>query len=545
MKTLYASLLYCLFLTCHALMAQDYPTNNDIHKRLQAIAKSSKNANLSSLGKTEGNQDIWLLTLGSDNEDQKPGIVIVGGTEGPHVLGVELALQFAERLLADHPNVLEHTTFYVFPNMSPDAYAQYHAALKYERLGNAVTSDHDRDGSKGEDPYEDLNGDGLITQMRVKSALGTYIPAAEDNRMLVKADRAKGEAGTYLVYTEGIDNDKDHQWNEDPAEGIAFNKTFTYKFPIFEPFAGDYAASQKETRYFIDYLFTQPNIYAFICFGPQNNLSTPLAYNKQGNDKKIISSILEEDATVNKMVSDLYNANVKAKPYKQTNQGTGGDLFQWAYFHFGRFSFSTPAWWIPEIKTEAKEGGDSKEKKDKDDALPYEVNVMKWVEQEGLQELFVPWHPITHPDFPNQTVEVGGLKPFATTTPPFRMVDSIAISHTNFIVEFTKLQPKLEWHNVRTQKLDGGLVRITADLYNNAPLPTHSQLGSKSRWLQKLKVSISKPQEQLVAGNPTQLIDHLKAYEKKTLTWIVKGSGNVTLTAGAPHTAYATNALKL
>ena len=220
-----------------------------------------------------------MLKIGAGAMDQKPAIAVVGGVEGYHVLSVELALQFAEKLVANHASVLDKTTFYVFPNMSPDAYEQYHAALKYERRGNAVAADHDRDGRSGENGYTDLNGDGLITWMRVEDPTGEWIVSKEDDRVLVKADRAKGEAGKYSLYKESKDDDKDGKFAEDPKEGIAFNKSLTYKFPVFEPLAGDIAVSQKESRALLDYLFDQWNIFAFVTFSPANNLSSPLKYN--------------------------------------------------------------------------------------------------------------------------------------------------------------------------------------------------------------------------------------------------------------------------
>ena len=64
--------------------------------RLNALAKTYPQlAQLRSLTKTAGGKDIWQLTLGSGNMDQKPALLIVGGTEGQHVLGTELAIAFA------------------------------------------------------------------------------------------------------------------------------------------------------------------------------------------------------------------------------------------------------------------------------------------------------------------------------------------------------------------------------------------------------------------------------------------------------------------
>lgn len=541
-------LTFLLGILFFPIVAQNnYPTNQQINQRLQAL-KSDKTATLTSLTKTEGGQDIWVLKIGSGDLDNKPAIAIVGGAEGYHVLGVELAIQFAERLIGNHKEILETTTFYIFPNLSPDAYGQYHNKLKYERRGNAAKIDHDRDGSFSDDPYEDLNNDGFITQIRVESPMGNHKLHPQEARILIESDRNKGETGSYLVYSEGTDNDKDGNFNEDLVEGIAFNKSLTYKFPVFEPFAGDYPVSQPESRALLDYLFDQWNIFAFVTFSPANNLSEPLKYNAQEAKKRVVGSMLEKDVTINKMVSELYNKTITQKTFLQDNQGTDGDFFQWAYFHFGRLSFSTPGWWVPEIKAKKQENGEGEEKPKTPEEKPTvtkESNFMAWADREGLTDVFVPWQTVTHPDFPNQKVEVGGIKPFALHNPPFKMADSIAIEHTNFILELAKIQPKLEFHNVKVEKLSGGLSRITADLYNNSPLPTHSELGEKSRWLRKIRIDITKDKEEVLAGNTINLIDKIDAFESKTLSWIVKGSGNVEIKAGASHAGFAVLNVKL
>lgn len=521
----------------------DYPTNREVEQRLQQIA-SSGDARLISLAKTEGGQDIWALQIGRGHLENKPAIAITGGVEGYHVLSVELALRVAQKLVRDHSKLLETTTFYIFPNVSPDAYAQYHSKLKYERRGNAAKVDQDRDGIVSEDKYEDLNRDGLITQIRIESPLGKYVAHKDYPQILIEAEGAlpTGEK-RYLRYSEGFDNDKDEEFNEDLEEGIAFNKSLTYQFPAFEPLAGDFPVSQKETRALLDYLFDRWNIFAFVTFAPENNLSAPLKYDKSGADKRLLTSMLEKDVEINKMVSDLYNETVSQKAYNQDNKGKGGDYFQWAYFHFGRLSFSTPGWWVPEVKEQKEEKkGSINSKKEK---VTPETNFLAWAEKEGLEDVYVAWTEVDHPDFPNRKVEVGGIRPFVMTNPPYKMVDSIAAQHTDFIVKLAEMKPELEFHNLKTEKLNGGLTRITVDLFNNSPLPTHSEMGERSRWLQKLQITVNKDKKEILAGNTIKLSESLGAFEKETISWIVRGGGTVTVKAGAPHTGYATINVKL
>jgi hypothetical protein len=118
-------------------------------------------------------------------------------------------------------------------------------------------------------------------------------------------------------------------------------------------------------------------------------------------------------------------------------------------------------------------------------------------------------------------------------------VDSIAKEHTDFILKLAEQQPKLEFHNLKIEELRGGLKRITVDLLNNANLPTHSELGQRSRWLKKIKIDISTSKENIVAGNKIELVNSMQSQENKSLSWVVKENGKVTLKAGAPHTGFA------
>lgn len=539
-------MLLSIFYVFNSYAQQDYPTNRQVEQRLKQMAASG-NAKLISLTKTEGGQDIWALQLGKGDMENKPAIAITGGVEGYHLLSVELALKVSEKILEEHSEILEETTFYVFPNMSPDAYAQYFSNMKYERRGNSVKVDQDRDGEISEDPYEDLNNDGWISSLRVESPMGNHVPHQSDARVLVKADEtSKRDENRYMVYSEGIDNDKDKKFNEDPEEGIAFNKSLTYKFPYFQPYAGDFPVSQRESRALLDYLFERWNIFAFVTFGPANNLSTPLKYNKSEAEKRVVTSMLEKDVKLNEMISEIYKETIPQKAYNQDNQGTNGDFFQWAYFHFGRLSFSTPGWWVPEVKEEKAENAAKTDSVSEGKIKPSpETNFLAWAEKKGLNDVFLSWTEVNHPDFPNQKVEVGGLKPFVMVNPPYEMTDSIASNHTNFIIKLAEMQPKLELHNLKTEELGGGLTRITVDLFNNSSLPTHSELGEKSRWLQKLQIRFSKDKKDILVGNIIKLVDKLEAYEKQRLSWIVKGGGTATLRIGAPHTGFATMNIKL
>lgn len=509
-------------------VAQDYNNANQLAQRLRSLANGSGNVSLQSITKTTGGKDVWMLTLGTGDVDNKPAMVVVGGVEGKHLLGVEMATRFAEKVAADHADILENTTFYVFPNMSPDATEQYFASVKYGRSGNAKATDDDRDGRVNEDSFEDLDSNGIITMMRVKDPTGDWIMHPADDRVMIKADRSKGEKGVYKLFTEGSDNDKDGAFNEDGDGGVHFNKNFTYAFPYFTEGSGEHPVSELEDRAMLDILYTKWNIYGVFTFGPGNNLSSPWKYNRSGASKRVVTSILKGDDAINKLAADAYKKTVGLKD-APTSGAQGGDFFQWAYFHFGKLSFGTPGWWVPTVK------GDSTMTPNKDKNA--EVNFLRWAAEENLSDYFVDWKSMNHPDFPNQEVEVGGVAPFKMLNPPLSMLGDLADKHTTFIAELAAMQASIKLVNLKTESVGKGLTRVTVDLFNEGTLPTHSTMGQRSRWLRRIKVELQLGNgQEVVSGQKVQLINSLGGDSARTLTWLIKGKGSLSINAGAAHT---------
>lgn len=511
----------------------DYSNHEQLVQRLQNLYNAyPEMVQVESLARTEGDKDIWLLTIGTGDIANKPALTIVGGVAGNHLLGSELAIQFAERLLAGYGdqktrNLLDSVSFFVFPDMSPDAREQYFKTPGYERLGNANPTDLDRDGKIGEDGYEDLNNDGLITLMRIKDPTGEWMVHPDDKRVMVKAQPEKGERGQYLLFSEGIDKDKDGQFNEDGEEGVIFNRNFSFKYPAFKKGAGEHAVSEIETRAIADFLFEAKNVFAVISFGPANNLSKPLNYNEREANARIHTAWKEKDIIINQKISHLYN-NHMGESAPSASPGSDGDFFQWAYFHYGRYSFSTQGWEIP-----------SPDKTEKDDHSSDELKFLRWAEEQQLENVFVPWTPVDHPDFPGRQVEVGGIVPFVMKNPPSWIVDSIAEKHTAFIIEVANLRPQTDIVNLKTEKLGRNLTRITLDVINRGSFPTASQSGEQIKWMQKTVLRINPQNDQtLLSGKPVEVIGAIDRSSSETRSWLISGSGTVTFLVGAEASGF-------
>lgn len=528
--------LFCALLVSIAQAQNNYSNFAAQSNRINALAKNYPQfIKARSLTKTVGGKEIWQITIGTGNVDSKPAILVVGGVEGNMPLSTELAIGFAENILQGTTTdsiktLLNKTTFYIFPNMSPDAMEQYFASVQYERQGNGTVTDDDRDGKSNEDGYDDLDGNKKINWMRIESPVGEYKIHPNDTRVLIKADVSKGEKGKYILLAEGIDNDKDNFFNEDGEGGVSFNKNLSYKHPSFTPGSGEFAVSENETRTLLDYLYERYNIYAVVSFGSNNNLSTAYTFNSAAVAQTIITGWLQPDTKVNSMVADLYSKTVNMKD-APPSVAAGGDFLSWAYYHYGRFSFSTPGWWVPKTKPDTAK---NEKAFTVEDAT---ANYLRWASQQGINNTFTDWKTIQHPDFPNQKVEIGGVDPFVLTTPPYSLVPDLVKKHSSFLVKLASHQPEIDIINIKTEKISGGLTRITVDVINKGALASHSKLGERSYWVKRINVKMNATGNQsVISGKKIQLLNVLDGYGSQQLSWLIKGSGKVSIEAGSPTT---------
>ena len=527
-------LILGIFLFCGETYAQDYSNYAQVSQRINALSKSYPALlKVKSLVKTFGGKDVWMLTIGNGQTEQKPAIAIFGGVEGAHLLGTEIALGFAEKLLNASSqdsikNLLVKNTFYVFPNMSPDATEQYFSQARYARSANARPTDDDRDGKINEDPFEDLNKDGKISWIRVEDATGKYRSNPEDPRSMILADSGKGETGKYLLFSEGLDNDKDGSFNEDGEGGVHFNKNMSYAYPNFIPGSGEHMVSENENRALLDNLFELFNIHSLITFGPYNNLSVPISFNAPAVAKRVIIGYYEADAKTNAQVSELYNKITGLKDAPKSSSA-GGDFAQWAYYHYGRNSFSTPGWWVPKAKADTA-------KKEKDLKIEDPVsNYLRWSQNEKIDGNFTAWQKIDHPDFPEKNVELGGIDPFALLNPPFNLVEGLVKKHYAFILELSKKMPAIDLINVKKEKLSDGLTRVTATIINNGAMATQTKVGERSYWVKKISVKlIPSANQSIISGRKNQVLNAIEGKGNITLTWLIKGSGKLSIDAGSP-----------
>lgn len=565
---------------------QGYMTYEQLQTRLQALAESPW-VELSSLGKTAGQRDLWLLKVSVDPQANRPAILVVGNVHGSHLVGRELAVRMAERLVqaGDSPAIeqlLANYTVYFIPCPTPDATEKNFQSPARERNGNGTATDDDRDFSIGEDASHDLNGDGVVTLLRIAEPFGTHRTHPSDPRVLIPIDPKKGEVGAYRLETESRDLDQDKAFGEDASDGVEFNRNFTFNYEYFARGSGPHQVSEVETRAVADFLFDHPNIAFVLCFSPEDNLFQPWKGSSQTDSGRIKSKILTADQTHTDRLAEAFRTAHGGKNPPESPAGSGS-FSEWSYFHYGRWTFASRAWWVPTVEPAkpadaaqpaqaeqaageqaadpaaqdqaAAQSGSSEpaaageapatpvvESLAKDDKRgAAELNALAWFQQEGI-EAFVPWQAIEHPDLPGRQVEVGGFKPFYLLNPPIAQVDGLVEPHVTFLTKLVENWPRLAVHDLQAKRLGPGLYDIRCQIVNTGALPTMPQMAAVNNQWAPIQVQLSGVgQVRWIQGSQRQAVGRLAENGGKTeVRWVfqvlesVEGEPKFTIQATAP-----------
>ena len=258
-----------------------YVSFSDGEKRLAELARQNSSwIQISAIGSSSGGKKLHLLTVaapGKVKPELRPAVFVGANLVGFHNAGTQAAVAFLEKLVAKKDDaavkaLLETRTFYVAPMLNPDAHDGLFQGPKYRRSLNVGKLDRDLDGLVGEDGPNDLNNDGKITMMRIADPAGEWIVDEKDSRLMRRADPLKGEKGKFKMMAEGIDDDKDGLYNEDPAGGYRPDRNFAHAWNEADPESGPWPSAQPESRAIMDFLIKHRNVAMAVVFGPANNL---------------------------------------------------------------------------------------------------------------------------------------------------------------------------------------------------------------------------------------------------------------------------------
>ena len=537
-------IIFSLSLSAQSQILADYHNYKSMTSALKSLAERYPDVvNLTSEGTTLGKRELWRVTLGTKAEIRKPAIAIFAGVEADDVASGEICLQFIESVAQEYgrndslTKILDRFHFYICPRVNPDATEQLWAPLVYERLLNERALDLDHDGAISEDGYDDLNKDGHITWMRITDPAGEWLSDPHHPQLMRKADPAQNETGIYRRLQEGFDNDNDGQFNEDPTGGVNFNQNFSFNYEPFVVGAGPHAVSEIETRAVADFLFAHKNIVAVFSFSSNENLLQPWKAKNEPLDLRSqpITQVPPQDAEYYVFLSEQFK-KLTGFIDPHTAEPGAGNFNEWAYYHYGRWSFSAPAWYAPMVYIE----GDSVTN-EKPDPIAAERQLWRWLKANNM-DAFVEWTVVDHADFPDDVVEVGGFVPGALKNPPADSLDVLADKFSEFLFYLANQLPQLDVQ-VEVSSLHDNLFRITARIKNIGYLPTASEIGALSQWVPEVKAElILSDNQKLVSGTRFYLINKLNGGSAVEKQWVVSDqrAGDISVFVGNPSVGFVT-----
>jgi len=406
-------LMFTFFITATPvdLKFDKYHSPNEIEQTLKSWAQANPQiAVIHSLAESPGNHPVSLIEIGPEitkAEKTLPAVFVAANMDGTIPLSSEAAL-YLIKLVLDKQDIRKDKTWYILPLGNPDAAAHYFQKPLIQDARNNRPVNDDKDDAVDEDGPDDLNQDGIISTMRVKDPQGEWMPIPGELRLMKKADPVKGETGIYKLYTEGIDNDQDGQYNEDGHGGVNIGINFPHLFKFHTEDGGLWAGSEEESFHLIKFVNDHREIALVFTFGASNFCLNPPRGGRKGEadltrikiperfasfmnadpDKtytldeimdmvkdlvpsgmevteSMIASFLGLGAVVNPLPEDLKFYKELSEKYKEflkenkldakrldPDQDKDGSFELWAYYHLGLPSFALDFWTLPEAKDE-------------------------------------------------------------------------------------------------------------------------------------------------------------------------------------------------
>lgn len=590
-------MLFTLLFTAQLLIAQPmdeermWRTPTELLTTVHTLAESNESVSINTIGTSRNGHAIYSITVSIDGplpREDRPAILIVAGIDGDHLLGSEVAVDIVQELLSrdnlSTTELLQSNTFYIIPQVNPDAADFYFDAIQHGQRRNIRPFDNDRDGLVDEDGGDDLNDDGYITMMRVPDLEKASRVADPDHPRLDKEPESlEGESAQFILYTEGIDNDGDGKFNEDSIGGVDLNKNFMHGYKYHQDGAGPWQLSEPETKALINFVLSHQEIAAIVVYGQHDTLSKPMKESGK-DDAGAPKTIDKDDEQVYEKISKTFVELSDLKTVDQPNWD--GSFVAWAYAQYGVPAFSTPLWGRPELDSKDEDPSEQKEESSKDnnltasdvgdisqetldellqaaeasgypvtDAMIAELTpemVEQYSKMTGVQvkrvskeskgntnvkgdaawltysdkdrngEGFIEWTPFDHPQLGQ--VEIGGWVPYFKTLPPTDKIESITSKQVDFLVELSSRLPKVHLEEPIIKELGNGLWEVKVSVVNDGWLPSGTAMSKKNKRARPFIVQIDVPNETIVTGQKVNRIWSLDGGGTRTwYRWIIKG----------------------
>ncbi|PWL31605.1 M14 family metallopeptidase [uncultured Roseivirga sp.] len=529
------------------------------HWYKQWAEKYPEIVDLYQVGTSFEGRPILQMTITNKNtgkDTDKPAAYFEGGRHSGEITSSESILWLTQHLLENYgsdaaiTDLIDTKAIYLRPQNNPDGSNLYLHTAQRNR-STVRPHDNDRDGLLDEDDEEDLDGDGIMYQIRVKAKdgeEGTHIIDPRDPQgRLMKRVR---EGGTHFVYSEGIDNDGDGRFNEDGIGGLDLHRNYpeNWRPDIGEDAtgrgytqygAGAYPASEPESRSIVLWVLTHPNISVV------NSMDTRVPMHLRApSTSKSEERMYPEDLDLYKKydsiglsitnypwAGDVYETY--ATRYK-VNPSTGDPLKpsplfghgpDFGYFYYGSIWYGDELWNNGAMKDYDGNG------------IYDDYDGLRWDDEENGGRGFREWKPFTHPTLGE--VEIGGFHPkfFSQNGPPWQL-ENWAKKQALFNLAMALELPQIELESIDINKKNRNTYEVKVRIKNTGKLPTalkQAQLVKIVRedrvqlqFVGKLMKGGEKAQLQIVSPGLTDktiYLDRTLSGESKEATFEIKLNG--------------------
>jgi hypothetical protein len=459
---------------------------------------------------------------------------MLAGMDGPRWSGTEAALIAAEAIARDHADMLRAVTVYVIPRGNPDAAEGFSTDPRRDYSGDGIVHDNDRDGNREEDRPRDLNGDGLITQIRASAnstpwTAPTLVADAAELRLLRAPDAKLGEVPVYAVWTEGIDTDGDGRIAEDWLGGIDPERNFPHRWPEFEDEAGSYPLIAPESKAIADFVMSHPTIFAAFVLGRHDTvINVPDGKARTPGGMPVM--IDEADVAT---YAELAKSWREISGQKRADaRDSAGSFVAWMNAQRGVPTFASTLWGRPDAPPAAEtpkpadaanadKAADKKADK-KDVPKPADAEAAAWLEYSDRVcngAGFVPWTRMDHPQLRN--VEVGGWVPGFRENPPIVQVPALGDACAKFIAAIAEARPMIAISEPAVLAVGPSLWRIETRLTNTGRLPSVMRGGRADLVTPAHVIRLSAPMDRIQAGNRNDVIRGIDAGSARVYSWLV------------------------
>lgn len=485
--------------------------------------KYPKLMKLSVLDVTEEGRNIYLVEISDDvcseDTDKKAGYYMQASLHSSEPAGGTVALHFIETLLTTKPDILKTHVFYIVPRVNPDG---IEANLVY----NACTRSRNAEDPRRRENVirvKDMDGDGLILNMRIKNPLGDYKEVAPGVMVQRKPGETEGEF--YDLYVEGEVINPNGSAMDYTHRSYDFNRSFPANWAPLSN-STEYPLKHTETRAVAEFLVNHPNIFAGLDYhnGQNGILRSPMC-----DDSKILREDLELIVNIGNIASETIGFPlIQEYKYGKYPHVLNGNTNDFAYNVLGISHY------VVELGNGFNDAGlETLEYLTYENRDFFYPNIKEYSEKEGY-EVFYDFKPFKHPQLGD--VEIGGLRGGRGYYQNPKVLEKITPKTTEFMLKHAAMGPDIRIDGCKCVNVGGNIYRIRAQVKNLGIMGTKVMKGVNS-------YQASYPVHIYLEGDDIKVysrpnvyeIPKLDSMESTYVEWFVEKQNDTPVTIIAEH----------